>query len=46
MFKVALSLFSNDKKKAKLFFELTAKCALEADNIEFAWKAALQAGKN
>jgi hypothetical protein len=45
MFMVALNIFSDDKVKAKLFFELTAKCALEADNIEFAWKSALQAGQ-
>ncbi len=37
--------FPNDKEKTKLFFELTAKCAIKADNIEFAWKAALQAEK-
>ncbi len=41
----SLISFSDDKEKAKLFFELAAKCALEADNIEFAWKAAFNAGE-
>ena len=45
MFKSALNLFPENKNKTKLFFEYTAKCALEADNIDFAWKAALHSNE-
>jgi hypothetical protein len=45
MFKTASRIFPDDKNKTRLLFELTAKCALEADNIDFAWKAALHVEK-
>jgi flavin reductase (DIM6/NTAB) family NADH-FMN oxidoreductase RutF len=37
MLKVALNLEYNDYEKKKLFIELTAKCALENNNVQFAW---------
>lgn len=44
MLKTVLMLSVNDKKK-KMFLELTAKCALERNDTEFAWKTAVYAGR-
>ena len=45
MYKAALFLIPQNHHKGKIFVELTAKCALENNNIPFAWKAALSAIK-
>jgi flavin reductase (DIM6/NTAB) family NADH-FMN oxidoreductase RutF len=45
MLKVALQLFKENNPKSKVYIELTAKCALENNDINFAWKTALFAGK-
>ncbi len=45
MLKAALNISNNKKDKAKLFYELTAKTALEAGDIEFAWHTALYSHK-
>jgi flavin reductase (DIM6/NTAB) family NADH-FMN oxidoreductase RutF len=37
--------FQKDQEKLKTYFELTAKNAVEANDIDFAWKTALYAGK-
>lgn len=44
MLKTALTFVKEDHSKAKTFLELTAKCAIENNNPEFAWKVALYAG--
>jgi hypothetical protein len=40
-------LMSSDlsEEKMKLLLEKTAKCALELNNTDFAWKTALYAGR-
>jgi 16S rRNA G527 N7-methylase RsmG len=43
--KSALKLSESNKKKTKYLIELTAKCALENNNIDFAWKSAMYAGR-
>jgi len=45
MLKAVLSLAKENHSKTKTYIELSAKCALENDDINFAWKAALLAGK-
>ncbi len=45
MLKSAIELKKQKYKKSKMLFELTAKCALEKNDIEFAWKTALFAGR-
>jgi flavin reductase (DIM6/NTAB) family NADH-FMN oxidoreductase RutF len=45
MMKSALKLFESDNKKRQYLIELTAKCALEKNDIDFAWKAALYTGR-
>jgi flavin reductase (DIM6/NTAB) family NADH-FMN oxidoreductase RutF len=45
MMKSALKLSESNKKKTKYLIELTAKCALENNNIDFAWKSAMYAGR-
>jgi flavin reductase (DIM6/NTAB) family NADH-FMN oxidoreductase RutF len=45
MFKASLNFEKENHPKRKFFFELSAKCALENDDINFAWKTALYAGK-
>ena len=45
MLRSALELRKQNYKKSRMLFELTAKCALENDNLLFAWKTALYAGK-
>jgi hypothetical protein len=45
MIKAALELKKQNYIKSKILFELTAKCALETDDLQFAWKTALYAGK-
>jgi len=44
MLKTAIILELKDSNRKKTFIELSAKCALENSNIDFAWKAALYAG--
>lgn len=46
MLKAALELEKQSYKKSKMLFELTARCALEMNEILFAWKAALYSGRN
>jgi flavin reductase (DIM6/NTAB) family NADH-FMN oxidoreductase RutF len=46
MLKSALDLKKQNYKKSRLLFELTAKCALEMNDVRFAWKTALYAGRN
>ncbi len=41
MFSVAITLFKSDHPKARTFIELAAKCALQCNATEFAWKAAV-----
>ncbi len=41
MLKAALNLVKNNHNKKKVFIELTAKCALENGDFDFAWKAAM-----
>ena len=41
MLKSALELKKQKYRKSKMLFELTAKCALEKNDIQFAWKTAL-----
>jgi flavin reductase (DIM6/NTAB) family NADH-FMN oxidoreductase RutF len=41
MMKTALQFLSEDHPKAKYFTEVTAKCALENNETDFAWKAIL-----
>ena len=36
---------TNVQAKLKIYLEMTAKSALEANDIDFAWKTALYAGK-
>jgi flavin reductase (DIM6/NTAB) family NADH-FMN oxidoreductase RutF len=43
MMKAALNLSESNNKKTKYLIELTAKCALEKNDVDFAWKAALYA---
>ena len=45
MLKSALELKKQEYSKNKLLLELTAKCALERNEILFAWKTALYAGR-
>ncbi|HSD63842.1 MAG TPA: flavin reductase family protein [Ignavibacteriaceae bacterium] len=45
MIKAALELKKQNYKKIRILFELTAKCALEINDIPFAWKTALYAGR-
>jgi flavin reductase (DIM6/NTAB) family NADH-FMN oxidoreductase RutF len=45
MMKSALKLSELNNKKRKYLIELTAKCALENNDIDFAWKAALYAAR-
>ena len=45
MLKAAIKFVKGNHSKAKTFLELTAKCAIENNNSEFAWKTALYAGK-
>ncbi len=45
MLKAALILNSEKLPKARTLLELTAKCAIENKDSEFAWKVALFAGK-
>ena len=44
MLKAALLLAKENNNKTKIFLEQTAKCALENNNSEFAWKVALHVG--
>jgi hypothetical protein len=46
MFKVALSIEKENHAKAKKYIEIAVQCALENNNTDFAWKAALYSGKN
>jgi len=41
MMKAAIKLSESNNKKTKYLIEVTAKCALENNDIDFAWKAAL-----
>ncbi len=41
MMKTAIKFMNDNHPKAKYFSELTAKCALENNDTEFAWNAAL-----
>ena len=41
MLKIILKLSNIEKQKNKYFIELTAKCALENNDVDFAWKTAL-----
>ena len=45
MMKSALAFAKQNHPKLKLYIELSAKCALENDDKEFAWKAALSEKK-
>ncbi|HKI79198.1 MAG TPA: flavin reductase family protein [Ignavibacteriaceae bacterium] len=45
MLKAAVEILDKKNPKAKTLLELTAKCALENNNADFAWKTALYAGK-
>ena len=45
MMKAALKLSESKNKKLKYLIELTAKCALENNDIDFAWKVALYSGR-
>ena len=45
MLKSSIELKKQNYKKYKVLLELTAKCALEKDEILFAWKTALYAGR-
>lgn len=45
MLKAALILSKENNLSSKLLFELAAKCALEKNDISFAWKTALYADK-
>jgi flavin reductase (DIM6/NTAB) family NADH-FMN oxidoreductase RutF len=45
MLKAALNLKRENHPRSKIFFELTAKCALENNDIDFAWKVALYSNK-
>ncbi len=45
MLKAALELEKQNFKKSKMLFELTARCALEMNDIIFAWRTALYAGR-
>jgi len=45
MMKTAIKFVNEDHPKAKYFTELTAKCALENSDVEFAWFAALSVKK-
>jgi flavin reductase (DIM6/NTAB) family NADH-FMN oxidoreductase RutF len=45
MMKSALKLSESKNKKTKYLIELSAKCALENNDIDFAWKSALYAGR-
>jgi len=45
MLKVVLYLLKANHPKVKTYIELTAKCALENNNINFAWKTALFTGR-
>jgi flavin reductase (DIM6/NTAB) family NADH-FMN oxidoreductase RutF len=41
MLKAALNLITENHPKSKMFLELSAKCAIENNDTDFAWKAAL-----
>ena len=41
MLKTALNLIKGKHPKGKKFIELSAKCAIESDDPDFAWKAAM-----
>ncbi len=45
MLKAGLEILQSDKLKGKHFLELTAKTALENNDIDFAWKTAIYAGR-
>jgi flavin reductase (DIM6/NTAB) family NADH-FMN oxidoreductase RutF len=45
MLKAAIELEKVNHPKTKIYFEITAKNAIEANNQDFAWKTALYAGK-
>lgn len=45
MLKASIVLEKQGYKKSKMLFELTAKCALELNEIAFAWHTALYAGR-
>lgn len=45
MLKAGLEILQSDKLKGKHFLELTAKTALESNDIDFAWKTAIYAGR-
>ena len=45
MLKAALQLLDEKHPKTKINLELTAKCAIENDDNDFAWKVALFAGR-
>jgi flavin reductase (DIM6/NTAB) family NADH-FMN oxidoreductase RutF len=44
MLKVAMCFVKENHHKTKTFLELTAKCAIEHNNSDFAWKVAVYAG--
>ncbi len=44
LFRVALYLHSRDSRSSSALFERAAKCALDQNNLDFAWKALLAAG--
>jgi flavin reductase (DIM6/NTAB) family NADH-FMN oxidoreductase RutF len=45
MLKSSIELKKQNYNKSKLLFEMTAKCALEMNEIQFAWKTALFVGR-
>lgn len=45
MLKASIELEKQGFKKSKMLFELTARCALEINEISFAWYTALYAGR-
>ncbi len=45
MLKASIELKKSGYQKFKMLFELTAKCALELNDIRFAWKTSLYAGR-
>jgi flavin reductase (DIM6/NTAB) family NADH-FMN oxidoreductase RutF len=44
MLKIAISFAKENHPKAKTLLELTAKCAIENNDSDFAWKVAIYAG--
>lgn len=45
MMKVSLQFIKENHPKSKYFIEITAKCALENNDTDFAWKAAMYTEK-